>query len=58
MLFRSVATGEGLQHIDEIVAANLFAAYDLHTYYTKNIDYNLDAEKRKALDLFLNLMAD
>jgi chorismate dehydratase len=47
------ATGEGLHHIAEIVAANSFAEYNLHTYYTKNIDYNLDDEKRKALGEFL-----
>jgi chorismate dehydratase len=46
-------TGEGLQHLDAIVAANPFPAYDLHTYYTQNIDYNLDLQKKQALQLFL-----
>ena len=53
----NAATAEGLQHIEEIVAANPFAAYDLHTYYTKNIDYNLDAEKQQALELFLQYLS-
>ena len=51
------ATAEGLQHINKIVAANPFAEYDLHTYYTKNIDYNLDAEKQQALKLFLQYLS-
>ncbi len=50
----NLATGEGLQHIDEIVVAENYSNYDLHTYYTKNIDYKLNAEKLAALDLFLN----
>ena len=51
------ATSEGLQHIDEIVAANPLAEYDLHTYYTKNIDYTLDQEKREAMVEFLGYVA-
>jgi len=48
------AAGVGFSHLDEIVAANPFPAYDLKEYYTINIDYDLDAEKRKALELFLS----
>lgn len=51
------ATGEGLQHLKEIVAANPFADYDLYTYYTRNIDYRLDDEKRAALKLFLQYIS-
>lgn len=47
------ATGRGLEHIEEIVAQNHFPDYDLLTYYTKNIDYRLDDDKKKALELFL-----
>ena len=54
----NTATGKGLQHIDEIVAAENYSNYDLETYYTKNIDYNLDAEKLAALDLFLCKLSD
>lgn len=46
-------TGVGLSHIDDIVAANNFPEYDLHTYYTTNIDYKLDEKKKDALGLFL-----
>jgi len=48
-----VANKEGLDHIDEIVAAHPFPEYDLQTYYRENIHYFLDKEKRKGLDLFL-----
>lgn len=47
------ATGEGLYHLEEIVAANPFQDYDLYTYYSSNIDYILDDKKRKGMELFL-----
>lgn len=46
------ATGIGLNHLDEIVAAIQFAEYDMHRYYTANIDYRLDEKKREAIRLF------
>lgn len=49
----NIATGEGLNHLNEIVAANQLDDYDLYTYYTKNIDYKLDEMKKQAMDLFL-----
>ncbi len=51
------ATAEGLQHIAEIVKAHPFADYDLETYYTNNIDYNLNAGKQEALKLFLQYLS-
>lgn len=50
------ATGEGLQHIDDIVKANSFPYYDLKTYYTSNIGYMLDEKKREGLNLFLKFL--
>lgn len=47
-------TGEGLLHLDEIVSANNYPAYDLHTYYRENIDYRLDERKYEAMKLFLS----
>lgn len=47
------ANGYGLHHIDEVVADIDCNWYDMKTYYTKNISYRLDAEKRKGLALFL-----
>jgi chorismate dehydratase len=44
----------GLQHIEDIVAQNHYTTYDLKKYFTVNIDYNIDMEKRKAIDLFLS----
>lgn len=32
------------------------AAFDLQQYFTQNINYELDAPKRKALDLFLGML--
>jgi chorismate dehydratase len=50
------ANALGLQQIDKVVAQNPFAAFDLKTYYTKCISYQLTEEKRKGLELFLKLM--
>jgi chorismate dehydratase len=43
----------GLEHIDEVIAENPYAVFDLHEYFTKCIRYFLDAEKRKGMELFL-----
>ncbi|MEO8770788.1 MAG: menaquinone biosynthesis protein [Ferruginibacter sp.] len=51
------ATSLGLNHIDEIVAQNKYEDYDLHQYYTENINYVLDEKKREALTLFLQLLS-
>lgn len=47
------ATGEGLKNLNEIVAANHFPEYNLDKYYGQNIDYRLDEQKLKAMELFL-----
>lgn len=52
------ATSQGLVHIDEIVAGLHYPAYDLHYYYTANIDYKLDNSKREALQLFLKYIKE
>ena len=51
------ANAYGLRHIDEIVAENPYDLYDLKKYYTKNISYILDNEKRKGLEKFLSFLA-
>lgn len=48
------ANALGLNNIDEVVAENHFAHFDLHKYYTSCISYNLDDEKKKGLELFLS----
>lgn len=50
------ANALGLQHIEEVVAANPFPYYDLRFYYTRNIQYLLDAEKHKGLQHFWKLV--
>lgn len=57
--FRSLfndANGVGFQHLDEVIAENPFDVYSLKTYYTENISYELTGEKRKGLELFLELL--
>ena len=50
------ANSEGFDHLDEIIAANPFPDYSLHTYYTKNIKYVLDEQKKAGLQKFLELI--
>lgn len=54
----NMANGFGLKHIDEVVAENPFDVYDLKKYYTENISYVLNAEKRKGLELFLKYLEE
>jgi len=50
------ANGVGLQQLDKVIAENPYEPYDLHTYYTDNISYQLTDEKRKGMQLFLQLL--
>ena len=52
------ANGYGVSHISEVVAENPYAVYDLTKYYTQNISYHLDAEKKKGLALFLEKLGE
>jgi chorismate dehydratase len=52
------ANALGLGKLDEVVKENLYDIYDLHTYYTHNISYELTEAKRKGLDLFLRYIAE
>ncbi|HPH22640.1 MAG TPA: menaquinone biosynthesis protein [Chitinophagaceae bacterium] len=54
----NAANAFGLQHIDEVVAENPFSLYDLKKYYTQNISYLLDEEKKKGLKLFLDYLSE
>ena len=47
----------GLNHLDEIIAANPFDLYDLKKYYTLHISYRLDEKKREAMKKFLELIS-
>ena len=50
------ANAYGVGLIDEVVAENPYQHFDLKSYYTKNISYELTADKKEGLNLFLKLM--
>ncbi|MBC8035412.1 MAG: menaquinone biosynthesis protein [Chitinophagaceae bacterium] len=50
------ATAYGLQHLDQVIANNPFDKYSLHTYYKQNISFELTNEKRKGMELFLQML--
>lgn len=52
------ANAAGLGHIDEVVAANPFPAYDLQRYYRHNIQYHLTEQRRRGLERFLAEISD
>jgi chorismate dehydratase len=52
----NAANRQGLQNINAVVAENLSPYYDLKTYYTKNISYELTQQKRKGLEKFLGFL--
>ncbi len=52
----NAANAEGLKHIDVVIAENPFPYYDLATYYTDNIKFQLDDQKKKGLAKFLELI--
>lgn len=43
----------GLEHIDEVIKQNPTNLVDLKKYYTENLQYYFDEEKKKAMQLFL-----
>jgi len=48
----------GLASIDEVIAENNFPYYSSETYFRKNINYHLNAEKKKGLELFLKYLEE
>ena len=50
------ANAQGLSNIDAVVAENSFPYYDLKKYFTENVSYYLDEQKRKGLELFLRMI--
>jgi len=52
------ANGIGLKNIDSVVEqlSHKNNSYDLHTYFTKNISYTLDAAKKEGMAQFLSLL--
>jgi chorismate dehydratase len=52
------ANAYGLSMITEVVKENPFPLYDLDIYYRQNISYELTADKKEGLHLFLKLMEE
>lgn len=52
------ANAAGVNCIPSVVATTSYPLFDLHAYYTRFIDYHLDAPKRKALELFLTKLKE
>ncbi len=50
------ANAYGLQHIEAIANDHNNGIYDLKKYYSVNLSYVLDDEKRKGMDLFLKMV--
>jgi chorismate dehydratase len=44
----------GLNNLEKVVANNPFKVYDLHNYYKECISFDLDENKKKDLELFLD----
>jgi len=54
----NAANAQGIADIDKIISLEDNPPADLKTYYTRNISYALDEEKKKGLILFLSLLED
>lgn len=54
----NAANQSGIQHIREVASANPFPYYDSLTYFSQNISYELTPEKKKGLNLFLQLLSE
>lgn len=50
------ANGLGFNFLSDIVALKNYPYYDLHTYYTQNISYHLDENKKRGLQKFLEFL--
>ena len=52
------ALGSGLQKIEHLIKIlpESDSGFDLHNYYTKQISYEFDANKQKALEFYLELV--
>jgi chorismate dehydratase len=52
------ANAAGLEHLEEVIAANPYPTYDLNTYYRENIRYYLGEEQKKGLERFLEYLKE
>lgn len=51
------ANAIGLNELDKVVTENPYKIYDLKTYFSKNISYDLTELKRRGLERFLQLIS-
>jgi chorismate dehydratase len=54
----SLANAYGIQHISEVIEQFPSTDFDLKEYYTHFLSYELDEEKKKGLDQFLQWLTD
>ncbi len=54
----NAANAIGIANIDTVISGEVNPPSDLKAYYTRNISYTLDEEKKKGLALFLSLLED
>lgn len=47
----------GLEHINQVIENNPYEFYDLGTYYSKNIRYEIDKAKLDGMEKFLELIS-
>lgn len=52
------ANKAGLDNLDEVIRAVDYKLYDMRQYYTKNISYGLDGQKKEGLQLFLQYISN
>ena len=52
------ANKTGLENLSLVINENPCDYYDLNKYYTENISYNFDDQKKKGLELFLKLIKE
>lgn len=50
------ANALGLKNLDEIISQHPFSLYDLKKYYTNDLKYQFDDEKRKGMEKFLEII--
>lgn len=50
----NAANQYGLQHLHQVAAANPCNSFDMYQYYTQNIQYKIDENELKGLQLFLD----
>lgn len=48
----------GLENLEDVIKEEVNSLYDLHAYYTKNISFLFDEEKKKAMGMFLEMMGE